>query len=191
MSVILTITSVFYFVSFAAIPWIDFFAPSFWGAICSYVLCAAMILLDHLTSDFTQKNYVVLQKNGYSMTSIYLSYLQTIFIPFSIIWAIIKLLCNDMRIEFSVPTLLLVVINLIATDAAFAVAHKYFLHHWFPQLHFMHHCCVYCSISSAFTFDFLDLALEFTPPTMTAVATHFIHYDKLTTFLSLNIIVLW
>jgi len=166
-----------------------------------------VILLDYSTSESFHKNISVLKQNGYSAFWIYFGIIQSIIYVFIIVFAIVRLLCSDMiqqiydlsdsssdpyaAIKFLASTTLIVLGNLFVSDLFFTPIHQTVLHGYFPTSHHMHHCCTFSTISSTFTFELIDLMCEFLPAVFTVVGSHFLLGNKLATFASLVIVVVW
>jgi sterol desaturase/sphingolipid hydroxylase (fatty acid hydroxylase superfamily) len=50
-------------------------------------------------------------------------------------------------------------IGLAITEVVFTIAHRG-LHKYFPEIHKLHHCCLYPSFTSNLIFDLCDFAIE-------------------------------
>lgn len=138
-------------------------AYGIYGFMFSYVTRALAFWIDEKTSNATELNKKVLEKNGYNAEEIFKwgkikGLLRGLFhFPF------FRYFTSDVEVYFSYKLVFNIFLGLLLTEIYFTIAHRW-MHRYRPETHKLHHCCLYPSLTSNLVFDELDLWLELTVP---------------------------
>lgn len=156
--------------------WITYFARllAFW--------------IDENTSNSTELNKKVLNKNGYDADQVFRSAHIKGLIRGLINYPIFRYFLSDVVVYYDGYLVLKVVFALFLTEIYFTLIHKY-MHNYHPEMHKKHHCCIYPSLTSNLVFDDLDLFLEFNVPMLVVFLTcKFILEDSFAGMIAVSLI---
>lgn len=140
----------------------------FVGAVISNILRLSCYFIDEYTSNATEFNLKILDKNGYNgkeeLKAGYIDYLKRT----CTLYLVYQYFLMEAEVHFDLRLLLTVGTTFFLTEIYFTISHKW-LHKSSPEWHKKHHCCLYPSLTSNFLFDKKDLLIEFTVPLLTAL----------------------
>lgn len=182
MTLIQSITSWVYSLSYicysSLVPYLHIEYPQY--TVYTLLIGGIFHYLDFVISDSPHKNLKVLNKNGYSNTSMIFYMTFNLFVYQSVWIFISRFILNDIDIEyyFNLSLLLKIAVTMILGDIYFYLFHRA-LHEseWLSSLHIMHHCCIYPSMSTGLMFDPIDLSIEFTGPNLILLLAYYIFND--------------
>eukprot|EP01114_Cavostelium_apophysatum_P008285 TRINITY_DN2066_c0_g1_i2.p2 TRINITY_DN2066_c0_g1~~TRINITY_DN2066_c0_g1_i2.p2 ORF type:complete len:264 (+),score=39.09 TRINITY_DN2066_c0_g1_i2:105-896(+) len=184
-------TTIFCAACIITIPFMYLYIEGLTGYYISVLMNVLIVAFDHASSDAMWKNYPILARNGFSKMQIILANLFVMTTPYFTVCLLVKYLFEGMEWKFTWTLIPAMIFHHFVSEAIFTFNHKHVMHHHFPKVHLMHHCCVNSCASINFIFNPIDFFLEFGAPLIAVLLGMAIFQDQLAGFLSLSGMSAW
>jgi hypothetical protein len=164
------------------------------GLAVDWVVVMSLMVLDYFTSPLSKRNIRCMNETGFSNL-----YVATCFsvnaciywIPIAApIW-LFAATADEEPLRFDLRLVTNVILVLVVVEVWFTTSHKY-LHRSIPQLHILHHCCVYPSMTTNFLFHPIDFAIEFgVPLALNGLICGCVVVDSLAMMVGYSVVIAW
>jgi hypothetical protein len=162
------------------------------GYLMGYVLIVSTAILDYFVSDNLSMNFKKLAGHGYIWWHVVLIMIQATITTSVGLFGTLYFICDeDLHFSVSYQVVLIVIMNLIVADRAFASAHQYILHYGCPNLHALHHYVHHSSVGTTYIIGLLDLIVTLAPGIIVVIATNNLIPHQTAAFYSLTVILVW
>ena len=164
---------------------------SYFGLIISILLTYSVYAIDYITSNATEYNMMILEKNGFNSKSIIKEGLLSNFIGFILTGPIYVYLFKGIEPHYDFKLVKNLFISLVLTEIYFSSIHR-IMHRYLPDVHKIHHCCLRPSLMTNIFFGKLDGFIEANiPEIINLVYNGLIMKDYFSLLIGITIINVW
>jgi hypothetical protein len=135
------------------------------GFLFGNLLRFSTFIIDMFTSNATEYNMSIMEKNGYDSKKLLRKGIFGFFVGSTMFAALYIPAFEGAEARFDTALIFNVFVTLVITEIYFTVSHKA-MHRYFPDLHKIHHFCVKSSVTSNILLGEVDVFVEFNAPAL-------------------------